>query len=122
MSALQEISNTYYSRQEIDELLGLVEDRLASLGQKLVQVEGTATQASTQAVAVTQSTATFASSGDVKLASLRDFLLAQLETKVSKDSWPGLVQQTVEAARDAAGSTVHQLLSEWQAAQQAAPP
>lgn len=122
MSALQEISNTYYSRREIDELLGLVEDRLVSLGQRLVQVEGIATQADARAVAVTQSTASFASTGETRLAALRDFLVSQIETRVGRDSWPGLVQQTVEAARDAAGATVHQLLSEWQAAQVIPPP
>ncbi len=118
MSALSIINDLYYSRSEIDALFEAFDRRVLGLGTRVTQLDTATSNTSSQGSAMTQTLELFTATADNRLQALRDLIFAQLDTKVSKDQWPGLVQQVTDAAQQAAATAAHRAISEWQAQQQ----
>jgi hypothetical protein len=121
MSAFTAISTSYYTREESDERFAKLRGDLAGAAADVSVLQGRAASLQEQAASLAASTQTVLATLEARVEQLRAFVLAQLDTKVSRDAWPALAAELRSSAQDAASEAAHRVLSQYQAVPAPAP-
>jgi cell division septum initiation protein DivIVA len=113
-SAFDALTDTYYTRAEMDALLGQLRGGLQEAAADVQRLQQGSAALREQAASLADSTRSVLATLEAKVEQLKAFVQAQIDAKIARDAWPGLVDAARAAAADAAAEAAHRVLSQSQ--------